>query len=109
MPQQYIAITIIIFFLSRLLWQKKKKQLESKEFLFWFLFWFLAGIIIINIRHIDSIVAKFGFSSSGINVLFYISVVILFYFIFRIRLRQEKMEREITEIVKNIAINNKKS
>jgi len=107
MIQQYIALSIILVFIFRLIWQKKKKQLDSKEFYFWFIFWFLAGIFIINIRQIDYIVAILGFSSSGINVLFYISVVVLFYFVFRIRLRQEKIEREITKIVKNIAINNR--
>lgn len=107
MLQQYIAIAVIFFFLFRLVWQKKKKQLESSEFLFWFIFWFLAGIVILNLRLVDQLVASFGFSSSGINVLLYISVIVLFYLMFRIRLRQEKMEREITKIVKNIAINNK--
>lgn len=107
MLQQYIAISVILFFLFRLIWQKKKKQLESGEFLFWFLFWFLAGVAILNIRYIDALVTKFGFSSSGINILFYISVVVLYYFVFRIRLRQEKLEREITRIVRNIAINSK--
>ena len=107
MMQQYIAIAVIVFFLSRLLWQRRKKQIESREFLFWFLFWFLAGVVVLIIKKVDSLVAMFGFSSSGINVLFYISVVVLFYFVFRIRLRLEKMDREMTKIVQNIAINNK--
>jgi len=107
MLQQYIAIAIIFFFIFRLVSQKRKNQLETNEFLFWFIFWLLAGVTIINLRYIDELVARFGFSSSGINVLLYVAVIILFYLVFRIRLRQEKVEREITKIVKNIAINNK--
>jgi hypothetical protein len=109
MFQQLIALIIIVFFLARLFMQKKKKQVSANEFYFWLIFWVLAAAAIVFIKRIDSLVARFGFSGTGIEVLFYVGVIMLFYLIFRLRLRMERIERDITEIVKNSAINNPSS
>ncbi len=107
MLQQIIALFIIAFFLARLFWQKQKKQIGTNEFLFWLIFWFLAAIAIIAIKLIDKLVARLGFTGSGIEVLLYLSIVLLFYLIFRLRLRLAKVERNLTKIVREIALNNK--
>lgn len=106
MLQQVIAIVFIFFFVSRLFWQKKKGQIKNEELLFWLVFWTLACIAILFIKQIDSFVASLGFSSSGISILFYVAVFILFYFIFRLRLRIERIEKNITKIVRDMALKN---
>ena len=104
MLQQIIAILIIIFFLTRLFLQRKNKQVNRTEFLFWLGFWFLAISLIVFIKKIDVLVAGLGFSATGIDVLLYLSVAIFFYFLFRLRLKLEKMDREITKIIREIAL-----
>jgi len=106
MFQQIIALIIIAFFLARLFWQKQKKQINANEFIFWLVFWLLAAIAIISLKWIDKLVANLGFSGSGIDILFYIAVIILFYLIFRLRLHLVKIEKNITKIVRNITIKN---
>lgn len=106
MNQQYIALAIIVFFVFRLVWQKKNNKVKKGEFVFWLAFWFVSAIAILFIKKIDSLVAELGFSGSGIEVLLYIAVAILFYFIFRLRLRLSKVESDITKIVREMAINN---
>lgn len=107
MTQQIIALAVIIYFIARLAIQKNKKQISANEFNFWLLFWILAILAVVFLKRIDKLVKLIGFSGSGIDVLIYAGVIILFYFIFRVRLRVERIERDITEIVKNIAVNNK--
>lgn len=104
MIQQLFALAFIVFFISRLFWQKKKDELSTPEFVFWLAFWALAALAIIYIKQIDRLVAGLGFSSLGINVLLYIAVVLLIYFVFRLRLKVEKIERNITKIVREVAI-----
>jgi hypothetical protein len=108
MQQQILALFIIAFFLARLFWQKQKKQIPANEFIFWLIFWLLAAGAVITLKWIDKLVAQLGFSGSGIEVLLYLGVAILFYFIFRLRLRLEKIERDITKIIRAIALINKK-
>lgn len=106
MFQQIIALVVIFYFLSRLFWQKRKKQISGNEFVFWLIFWMTAAVAILLLKWLDRLVASLGFSGSGIEVMFYVGVVLLFYFVFRLRLRLEKIEKDITEIVKNTAIFN---
>lgn len=108
MLQQIFALVIIAFFLSRLFWQKQKKQISASEFIFWLIFWLLVTVAIIFLKWIDKLVAGLGFSGSGIEVLLYLGVAVLFYFVFRLRLRLEKIERGITKIIREISLFNKK-
>jgi len=108
MIQQLIALIIILFFLGRLFWQKKKDSISLTEFIFWLFFWLASAFAILYIKTIDSLVADLGFSSSGINILFYLGTIILFYLILRLRLRLEKNERNLTKIIRDIALMNKK-
>ena len=107
MLQQSIAVIIILFFIIRLIIQKKQKKISAYEFFFWLLFWITGLAAIALIKYLDKFVDRLGFSSSGIDVLFYLSVAVIFYFIFRLRIRLEKIERDITKIVREIALNNK--
>jgi hypothetical protein len=107
MFQQLIAITIIGFFLIRLIIQKRREKIGMFEFLFTLVFWVFAAIAVANIRLLDKFVAKLGFSGSGIQILLYLAIAVLFYFVFRLRLRIERMERDITEIVRSEALKNK--
>ncbi len=105
--QQIIGLLIIIFFIARLLLQKKKSRLNTAEFNFWLVFWLVAGAAVLLLKQIDRWLADLGFSASGINFLLYLSVAALFYFIFRLRIRLAKMEGEITKIVRKIALGDK--
>ena len=107
MFQESIAIIIILGFLGRLLWQKKKAFIGKNEFVFWLCFWLLALVLILSLKWLDQLVAGLGFSSSGIQVLLYSAVAIIFYFIFRLRLRLAKIEKDISKVVEHLAIKNK--
>ncbi|MBU0647091.1 DUF2304 family protein [Patescibacteria group bacterium] len=104
MFQQTLALIVIVFFLARLFWQKQKKQIAIAEFIFWLFFWLISAGAIISLKWLDKIVANLGFSASGINILLYLSVTVLFYLIFRLRLKLSKIERDITKLVRHIAL-----
>jgi len=102
MIQQLIAGIVIIFFLLKLLNQWKKKTISANEFIFWLIFWVLAILIVVFIKQIDQIVIKLGFSSSAINLVFYLAVLFLFYLIFKMRLKIVKIEKNITDLARQI-------
>jgi len=108
MFQQIIAIIIIGFFGVKLVLEKKKKEISNLEFYFWFLFWFFSALTVAFIKKIDEFVSILGFSSSGIDFLVYLSIVIIFYLLFKLFIKLEKQEKNITKIVREIALNNNK-
>lgn len=104
MLQQLIALVLIALFVWRLAEQKKKNKIKQNEFIFWLSFWLLGALAIIFIRQIDRIVISLGFSGAGINFLLYLTVMVLFYLVFKLRLAIAKLDANLTEIARKIAI-----
>lgn len=104
MIQQIIAILILVFFIFKLSREWKKKSITINEFIFWLFFWVVGVLVIAFIKPIDKLVMNLGFSSSGINLVFYVAVLLLFYLIFKMRLRMVKMEKDITELSRKISL-----
>ncbi len=107
--QKFIALIVILFFLYKLFQQKKSGKVSSQEFFFWLIFWLVSLILIIFLRYIDQFVSALGFSASGIELLLYLGVLVLFFLVFKLRLKFEKVEKNITEITRDIALNNTQS
>jgi len=105
--QLTIATTIIAFFILKLFLQKRKKQINKNEFIFWLAFWLIVLVLILSLKPLDRVVSSLGFTANSLEVLLYLSVAVLTYFIFRIRLRLSKMESDISKIVDHIALNKK--
>lgn len=108
MWQQIIAVIIILFFIFRLFSQKRRHEINRNEFSLWLAFWIVAGGAIIFIKQIDRLVAFLGFTASGINFLIYLAVLGLFYLVFRLRLNLAKLDRNLTEINRQLALKEKK-
>jgi hypothetical protein len=104
MLQQIIALIFIAIFIWRLFEQKRKKQIGNNEFILWLSFWLLGALAIIFIRSLDKLLIKLGFSGSGINFLLYLAVISLFYFVFKLRLKLSKMEKNLTDLVREITL-----
>ncbi len=104
MWQQVIALILIIIFIWRLVSQKNKKKISQNEFILWLSFWLLGALAIVFIRQIDSFVEQLGFSGTGINFLLYIAIIILFYLIFKLRLKIAKLDKQLTEVVRKITL-----
>jgi len=105
--QQIIGLIIIGYFIIKLFWQKRSNQINATEFSAWLFFWILAALAIVFLKQIDLLVRNLGFTASGIDVLLYLAVVMLFYFVFRLRIRIARMEQNITKVVREIATRNK--
>ncbi|MCF7819918.1 MAG: DUF2304 domain-containing protein [Candidatus Pacebacteria bacterium] len=104
MWQQIIALIVILFFLTRLFSQKNKKNISQAEFALWLVFWALAAVAIIFLKQIDAFLYELGFSGGGINFLLYLAVMILFFLIFRLRLKYQQLNQKLTEVVRKITL-----
>lgn len=106
--QQIIALVIIAFFVYRLFQQRGKKQISGSEFYLWLTFWVGSGLAIIFLKELDKIASILGFSASGINLLFYCATLIAFYFIFKLRLGLAKLDRDLTDLNREVTLLQKK-
>ncbi len=105
MLQEFIALFVILIFMLRLSWQFHKGQLPRAQFIFWLLFWVVGGVLVLYLRSIDALAARLGFSSSGIEILLYLAVAVIFYYIFRLRLKIASLEKDLTVVIRSLALN----
>lgn len=101
-----IIITIFLLFaIIKLINQKKNSQISFATFFIWFLIWIAIGIIFWHPELATQIANQFGIGR-GADFLIYISIIVIFYQLFRIYSHIEKIEVNITKITRKIAIDN---
>ena len=100
---QIIATIIILSIFSQLIKKILKDKASLTKIIFWVLFWGISLIIIwLPKETIDNIGSVFGVGR-GIDVLVYLSIIFLFYYIFRQSEKINKLEKEITKLVRKVA------
>lgn len=104
MFQQLLAAIVIAFFVLRLTSQWRKKEIGLTEFRLWILFWSAAALAVIFIKQLDRFVAYLGFSTSAINFLIYLAVLALFYLVFRLRLSLARLDKDLTDLSRQLAL-----
>ncbi|OGY42612.1 MAG: hypothetical protein A2Y82_02875, partial [Candidatus Buchananbacteria bacterium RBG_13_36_9] len=84
------------------------KIISLQEFLLWTIFWFLVGFVVI-LPETTSLVANFVGVGRGVDLVIYISILILFYLVFRVLVRLDKIDKDVTKIVRKIALGSEES
>ncbi len=103
---QIVIIIFALFALSRAFLRFKDNKLTKNEFIFWVILW-VAVIIVSLIPTITGPISNVFGIGRGMDLIIYISIIILFYLIFRLYVKLESIEKEITMVVRRIALNKK--
>ncbi|MFC1690537.1 DUF2304 domain-containing protein [Nanoarchaeota archaeon] len=107
---EYIQIILLIFglfALSRAVIRYKKKDISIKELLFWGIIW-LAVIVFSIMPNSLNYLSRFFGIGRPIDLLIYGSIILLFYLIFRLYVKIDNIEQEITKVTRATAINKEK-
>lgn len=99
---QILLSLFIVFALIKVVGRFRAKEVSLGALIFWCLFWLIVLIVVWQPRLSTELANRLGVGR-GTDLIMYVSVAALFYFIFRLTVRIEKMEKNITKIVKEIA------
>lgn len=102
---QILLLALVIFALSRVYLRAKEKVLSPRAAFFWFLVW-TGALVGITLPTTTTKIAEFFGVGRGVDVIVYISLVLLFYLVFRIFVMIEDLRHEITSLVRDIALAN---
>lgn len=102
---QIVLLISTIFALSRVILRLREKVIPVKTALFWVFIWSAAIIGILLPKTTTKIASIFGVGR-GVDVIVYISLVLLFYLVFRIYVKIQDIHQEITSIIRRTAIEN---
>jgi hypothetical protein len=98
---QVFAAVFIVFAVSRVFLRLRDKKITIIEVMFWLSIWIGMTVIVFFPRITQYLADMLGIGR-GIDVIIYASIAILFYLIFRLYIKIEDTEREITLLVREL-------
>jgi hypothetical protein len=100
---QIVLIAFAVFALSRVILRFRKGGLPLVHLVTWFLFW--AAVIVAVVRPATTTsIASLVRVCRGADLVMYVSVLVLFYSLFRMFGKIEELERQITRVVRAAAL-----
>src|SRR4051812_17817481 len=102
-PSQFFLLTFVLIALIKAIYSYKQGGMRALNGLLWTLVWIGTASIII-FPDVTSFVAHLLGIGRGADLIIYASLIIIFYLIFRIHLKLARLEQEITELVRAIAL-----
>lgn len=94
-----------VFAWSRAVIRFYSKDLNLKELIFWSFLW-LAMIILVFIPGKTNFLAKILGMERGNDAMFFLGIVALFYASYRLYVKANEQEKEITRLVRALALKN---
>ena len=101
---QILLLIFILFAASRVLLRVKEKVISTQAGFFWLLVW-LAAVIGVVLPGTTTRLASYFGVGRGVDVIVYLSLALLFYLVFRIYVMIEYIRREITFLIRQLALN----
>ena len=102
---QYLIIAFALFVITKVILSFKEGKISLNGLIFWSTLWIIISITVL-LPQTTVFFAKILGIGRGADVAIYLSIILIFYLIFRIFIRLEKIETNITKIIREIAIKN---
>lgn len=98
-----MAILFAIFAASRVILRYREHKSSWKELIFWNIIW-IAAVIIAIFPDITFYFSRILGIERGIDLIIYISIIALFYLMFRLYVKIEGVEQDLTKVVREVSI-----
>ncbi len=105
MLSQVVLSLFLLFAISRVVLQVRGGKLTLGAFFFWCGLFIFAIVGVLEPKLTTHVARLIGIGR-GTDVVIYASIAILFYLVFRLSISLEETRREITEVVRRIALRN---
>ena len=100
---QFLLIGILLAALG-LTWRRAgQNALSRRAAILWSLVWIGGGIVVLR-PEVASLFAKLLGVGRGADAVLYVGVLLMVYLLFRVFLRLDKTERDLTKLVRRIAL-----
>lgn len=103
---QLLFILFSLFAITSVAKRKREGLLGPKGAFFWIGFWLLAMVLVLW-PNSTVVVANYLGIGRGADFVFYVSLVVVFYILFKLNVKLESIGRDVTKIVRKKAIEGK--
>lgn len=103
LPIQIVLVLLFIFAILKTAGSYRRGNIKIGELIFWLALWVAASLAVIS-PDSTTYLAHFLGVGRGADLVNYLALALLFYLVFRLIARVEKIDRNITKIVRNEAL-----
>jgi len=100
---QILIILFALFAFSRAVLRLRGEEITTKEFFLWSIVW-IAVIVVAALPSTAVFVSSALGIGRAVDLLLYASIILLFYLMFRLYVKAEKLEHAITTMTREFAI-----
>jgi small membrane protein len=100
---QIVLLAVIFFMALHAIAQRSRGEIGVVPLVAWLAVWIGGAVVVIFPGFSTWIAGRLGVGR-GADVVIYVAIPILFYAVFRLLLRTEKLNREITELTRALAL-----
>lgn len=105
MPIQWLLTLFALFAVTRAYRSRKDGLIDRRKLIYWIILWGIL-LVIIWLPQTTSLLALYLGVGRGVDLVLYISIVVLFYAQFQISRKVDRLERSMTELVRRLALAN---
>ena len=98
-----ILILFVLFAVIKVALRYKDKNISLQEFILWTIFWFITAFLVV-FPDVTSYAANLVGVGRGVDLVIYIAIFILFYLMFRALVKLDKVEKDVTKVVRKAAL-----
>lgn len=99
----FFAGLFLLFAFSRVVLRFREGIISWREFIFWTTIWAAAALVVLYPGYSADLALRIGIGR-GSDAVVYIAIILLFYLMFRIYVSIGALRREITQLVRVLAI-----
>ncbi len=100
---QGLAIVFALFALSRAILRFREHAIALRELLFWAVIW-IGVVLLAFLPGLTALPARFFGIGRGVDAVIYISIIVMFYLLFRMYTKVDAMEQQITKVVREVSL-----
>ena len=100
---QIVLICFAVFAMSRVLIRYRRGNMRTVDLVLWLLFW-VAVVVVVWLPDTTDLLARWLGVGRGVDTAMYLSILAIFYLLFRSFAKVEDLDRQITRIVRANAL-----
>ena len=105
MAARIITLLVVLLLLARLWLRYKREGISLRRTLVWTLPWLGLGVVMLSPSLADRTAILLGLeTATGIDLMAYVAVGVAFYLLFRIFVRLDRAERDLTALTRQLAL-----
>ncbi|MBI4457344.1 DUF2304 family protein [Candidatus Uhrbacteria bacterium] len=102
-PIQFFILAFVGFAVSRVVSRYREGKLQTAPMIGWAAFWLATGVVSL-LPQVATVFARIVGVGRGVDAVMYVAILGLFYGLFRMFVRVEQLEHQLTLIVRAMAL-----